>query len=104
MTNKLKASVSYESELYRQLQDSEFAADYINAAMEDGDPEGFLLALRHLVEARGGFSEIARKTGLERRQLYRTLSERGNPRLSSLDRLLKSLGLHLTVSPTNISG
>ena len=42
-------------------------------------------------------TQIARKTGLNRENLYRLVSEKGNPELASLDKLLKSLGLRLTV-------
>ena len=36
-------------------------------------------------------------TGLNRENLYRVLSEKGNPVLASLEKLLKSLGLRLSV-------
>jgi probable addiction module antidote protein len=92
-----KAYITHEEHLYAQLQDSAFAVAYLNAALEDEEPEVFLLALRDVVQARGGFTELARKTGLNREQLYRTLSQRGNPRFYSLDTILQSVGLHLAV-------
>jgi probable addiction module antidote protein len=72
------------------------AAAYLNAALDDGSPEVFLLALRDVAEARG-MAKLAGETGLNRESLYRMLSGRGNPRLSSLASLLKSLRLELTV-------
>ena len=38
--------------LKEQLQDADFAAEYLNAAQEDDDPQVYLLALRKVVEAR----------------------------------------------------
>jgi probable addiction module antidote protein len=97
MPEKLTACVPYEESLYEDLQNPSFVVEYLNAALEDGEPEVFLLALRQVVQAQGGFSELARKTGLNREQLYRTLSRGGNPRLHNLDSILDSLGLHLSV-------
>jgi len=42
---------------------------------------------------------LADKTGLSRETLYRTLSERGNPRLDTLATILAAFGLRLTVQP-----
>jgi len=37
-----------------------------------------------VVDAVGGMTALSEKTGLSRETLYRTLSERGNPRLDTL--------------------
>jgi probable addiction module antidote protein len=66
------------------LQAPEEAAAYLDAALEEGDREVFLLALRDVAEARlGGMGELAQQSGLNREALYRTLSAKGNPELSS---------------------
>lgn len=44
---------------------------------------------------------LARKTGLSRETLYRTLSTRGNPRLDTLAVILAAFGLRLTVQAKN---
>jgi hypothetical protein len=49
-----RKSLPYEEELYQWLQDRDNAAAYLTAAIEDGDREGFLLALRNVAQARGG--------------------------------------------------
>ena len=54
------------------------------------------LALRDVAEARG-FGDLSRKAKLNRESMYRMLSKRGNPQLSSLTKLLKSIGLSLSV-------
>lgn len=76
--------------------EAEIAA-YIEAMLEDGDARVVPLALRTVVEAAGGMAALAQKTGLSRETLYRTLSERGNPRLDTLSALLAAFGLRLTV-------
>ncbi|BFU90693.1 MAG: hypothetical protein NTAFB01_18800 [Nitrospira sp.] len=74
------------------------AEEYLNAALEEGDPELFLLALRNVAEAQGGVAKQAEKTKLNRESLYRMLSERGNPEFRSLDALLHALGFRLAVA------
>jgi probable addiction module antidote protein len=56
-----------------------------------------LIALRRVAEARGGIAKVAKAAGIERESLYRALSARGNPRLSTLVAVTKALGLKLTV-------
>lgn len=92
-------SASYNDNLMKWLQDPENAAEYINAAIEDGDKAVFLLALRQVAQARGGMAEVAEKAHLGRENLYRMLSKRGNPELKSIFNLLHVMGLRLSVSP-----
>ena len=100
---KHKPSISNDEAVIRQLrQDPEFAAEYLKAAMEDRDePKVLLLALRHIAEATGGVARIAKQAGVERESLYRALSPRGNPRLSTLLAVTRAMGLTLTVEPAH---
>jgi probable addiction module antidote protein len=91
-----KAAVDYKHGLLDALSDPEEAAEYLNAALEEGSQEVFLMALRDIAEARG-FSNIARKSKLNRENLYRLLSDKGNPQLSSLNSVLRSVGLRLAI-------
>jgi probable addiction module antidote protein len=94
----MERSRPYSEHLKETLADPVEAAGYLNAAIEDGDKELFLLALRNVAEARlGGMSKLAEATGLNRESLYRMLSGKGNPELKSLDRLLHALGLKIAV-------
>lgn len=86
----------YKEVLLESLKDPQEAAEYLNAALEDGDESVFLLALRDVAEARG-ITELAKGAKLNRVSTYRMLSGEGNPRLSSLWSLLDSLGLKLSV-------
>ena len=97
---KRKASVSHDEVMVRRLRrDPKFAAEYLKAALEDDDdPRVLLIALRHLAQAQG-VTRVAKAAGIERESLYRTLSVRGNPRLSTLIAVLHALGLKLSVQP-----
>jgi probable addiction module antidote protein len=87
----------YEDVLDEDLENPVEAADYLNACLEDDDPEVFLLALRDVARARGGVAKLAEVTELNREHLYRMLSENGNPELRSLEVLLDALGFRLAV-------
>ena len=94
-----KTSVSHEDAIVRELRKNpEFAAEYLRAALEEEDePRVLLIALRRIAEARGGLAKVARAAGIQRESLYRALSTRGNPRLSTLVAVTKAVGLKLTV-------
>lgn len=94
----MKRSKAYQPELIQSLRNPREAEEYLNAALEEDDPELFLLALRNVTEAQGGVTQLARKTKLNRESLYKMLSERGNPELKSLDVLLHALGFRLAVT------
>ncbi len=95
---KHKASISHDEALIRELRaHPRFAAEYLKAALEeDSEPRVLLLALRRVVQARG-IAKIAKTAGVKRESLYRALSTRGNPRLSTLAAVTKAVGLRLTV-------
>jgi probable addiction module antidote protein len=88
---------NYRDSLLRTLQDPQEAAEYLTAALEEGDSTVFLLALRDVADARG-LGTLAAKAQLNRENLYRILSEHGNPQLDSLTALLDSLDLRLAVA------
>lgn len=92
-------SVSYQNYLIDSLKDLEEAAGYLNAALEGGDIDVFLLALKNVVQAHGGISALATKVKKSRTSLYKTISENGNPYLKSANELLTAMGMHLTVVP-----
>jgi probable addiction module antidote protein len=95
---KRKASISHDESLIRELRaNPRFAVEYLKAALEeDSKPSVLLVALRRVVQARG-IAKVAKSAGVERESLYRALSIRGNPRLSTLAAVTKAVGLRLTV-------
>ncbi len=95
---KHKPSVSHDEAIVRRLRkDPDFAAEHLKAALEDEDePRVLLLALRHVAQAQG-IARVAKAAGVERESLYRALSARGNPRLSTLVAVTRAIGLKLTV-------
>ncbi len=92
-------TTDYKTKLLDRLADSKYAAGYLNAALAEGE-DVFLLALRDIVEARGGMTWLAKSTRLNRVTLYRLLSGRGNPTLASLSVIMLAIGLELGCHPS----
>jgi probable addiction module antidote protein len=88
---------SYRKDLLNDLRsDKGYAAAYLSAALKDS-MEAFLVALRDVAEAQKGIGRIAELAGVNRENLYRMLSQKGNPRLDSLLPVLKALDFSLVV-------
>lgn len=106
MNTKTKKSYKdlpkYEDYLIEKLKNKRHAALYLQEALTDyqehGDAEILMLAFRHIAKAQGGVAELAKKTDLNEKTLYRTLSKSGNPRLDTIWKLLSALGFRLKVT------
>ncbi|WP_374607508.1 helix-turn-helix domain-containing transcriptional regulator [Diaphorobacter nitroreducens] len=85
------------AEMYRD--DPALALEVINDILADGDQSELLIVLRQMAQAFGGVQAVAEQAHLNPTQLYRTLSPKGNPALSSLSAILKAMGLRLAVQP-----
>lgn len=96
---KLMKTISYKEGLLKELQDPDYASEYLAQALESRDQAVFLLALKDVVQACGGATAIAKQAQIQRESIYKTLSNRGNPRLTTLQGILKSVGLRITVAP-----
>jgi probable addiction module antidote protein len=71
---------------------------HLEAAFEDGHPSVISQMIGAVARSQG-MAEIAAKTGLSRESLYRALSNKGNPKLTTLVEVLAALGLRLSVVP-----
>lgn len=77
--------------------DSEDAiAAFLDEVMESGDQKQIVEALNTIARARG-MTQIAQDAGIARQALYKSLGQGGNPTLSTLLGVIKSLGLNLGV-------
>jgi probable addiction module antidote protein len=91
---------AYEIEHYKKHPEE--LKIYIDVALEeyqrDGDENAFLSALAIAAKVSGGYSRVSKASGLNRENLYRALSEKSDPRLSTIVKLMHSLGLSLKVA------
>lgn len=76
------------------LDDEETIIEYLNAALEDDDPDMFLVAVKDVARARG-MTQLAKDTGLGRESLYKALAPGAKPRYDTVLKVVKALGLKL---------
>jgi probable addiction module antidote protein len=79
------------------LKTKEDIAAYLAAVLEDGDSELLKAALGDIARAKG-MTELARAAGLGRANLYKALSPEGNPEFATVAKVLRALGLRLTIA------
>jgi probable addiction module antidote protein len=80
------------------LDDEKTIAEYLTAALEDPNPDIFLVAVRDVARSRG-MAQLARDTGLGRESLYKALSPGAKPRYDTMLKVLHALGVKLHVEP-----
>ena len=80
------------------LKTPEDRASYIEAAMEENDPEFMSIALGDVARAEGT-SKVARKAKVTRENLYRAFAPGGNPTIATMIKVMKALGLTIRVAP-----
>ena len=89
------------AEIFRK--DPAYALELLNNILEDGEQGELLIALRQMTKAFGGVQKVSKKANLNRTQLYRTLSENGNPEFCCLSAILKTMGLRFAIQPIQTS-
>ena len=76
------------------LSDEETIAEYLTAALEDQDPDLFLVAVKDVARARG-MTQLAKDTGLGRESLYKALAPGAHPRYETIMKVVRALGVRL---------
>ena len=92
----MKTATEFDPAEY--LDSEEVISEYINAALEDGDPAIISAALGDVARARG-MSQLSNETGVTRDGLYKALSPTGNPSFSTVQKVITALGLKVVVQP-----
>lgn len=87
------------------LQTPEDRAGYLDVWLEESpeDTRGLSRAIGDIARAKG-MAEVAAAAGLNRESLYRALSEKGNPSLATVMKVLIALGIRLRAEPLNHEG
>ncbi len=70
---------------------------YLSIFLEENGAEGFISALGHLAKMKG-MTEVARSAGISRQNLYRTLTDGGNPNFATVNKVVEALGCKLTIA------
>lgn len=83
------------------LVNDEIIAEYLTAALEDENPDIFLVAVKDVARARG-MTQLAKDTGLGRESLYKALAPGAKPRYDTLLKVLRALGISLQAKATHV--
>jgi len=89
-------------DIYGELKTEDDIQAFVEASIaeaeNDGDPSLLAHALGVAARARGMLA-VSRDAGVDRAGLYRSFAEGGDPRISTFDKVARSLGYHLTLAP-----
>jgi len=85
-------------DMARFLDSDEAIAEYLSQVLEEGDADELVTALGHIARAKG-MTKIAEDAGLGRESLYKALAPGAKPRLDTVLRVTKALGVRLTAVP-----
>ncbi len=80
------------------LDNEKVIAEYLNAALEDENPNVFLIAVSDVAKVRG-MAKLAKDTGLGRESLYKALAPGAKPRYDTVLKLVRALGVELHATP-----
>jgi probable addiction module antidote protein len=81
----------------KYLDSDEAVAEFIDAALETGDPAVLIRALGDVARAQG-MAKVAKRSGLGRESLYKALQPASHPRLETIMRVAQALGIRLHAS------
>jgi probable addiction module antidote protein len=84
-------------DIAEHLESTEHIRDFLNEVAETGDEADFIHALNTAARAMG-MTEVAKKAGVTRASLYKSLSANGNPGFETVSKVTKALGCRLTVA------
>jgi probable addiction module antidote protein len=92
----MKRAVAFDAADY--LDTDEIIAEYLSAALEDPNPDVFLMAVADVAKAKG-MGRIAGATGLGRESLYKAFAPGAKPRYDTVLKVLRALGIQLHAVP-----
>ena len=92
-------ALDIKGHLYEDLKNPAYASAYINEAFLDGDEAVLKTALADVIRAKG-VAAVARKAGVNRVTVYKTLKADTDSSFTTMHALLKACGVSLQVFPT----
>ena len=79
------------------LDSDDAVAEFIDAALETGEPAVLIRALSEVARVQG-MAKVAKRSGLGRESLYKALQPTSHPRLETIMRVAQALGIRLHAS------
>ena len=92
--NSYRTLNQLEEEYFRQHPDEidDYLSLIFESFSEDGDTAALLASLRVIARVKG-ITTTANAAGMSRKGLQKALSEKGNPKLASINAIMQALGV-----------
>lgn len=99
-------AVDFEPYFLDDLKDPEFAAGFLNVALEeyslDGDIKSFNGAIKYVLKAQN-ITQMAKDIGISKQHIHRIINGQTRPTFDLLIKLFKYLGYQFKVEPIDRS-
>lgn len=96
--NNFDISVIIEDELKTEEDIKEWLSLNLEAYLEDGNLYAFVRSLEYVVWAKDNISNLSKKTGISRSNLYAIFKGEVTPQFDTVLKVLKELGYTLKVA------
>ena len=83
-------------EFAKDVDSGEDVALYLSIFLEENGVQGLIEGLKHLAKAKG-MSTIANDAGVNWQNLYRSFAKNSNPKIETIDKVIRALGFRLTI-------
>jgi len=83
-------------DIAEHLKTDEDIQGFLHEVASTGNSSDFIHALNIAARAKG-MSEVARRAGVTRASLYKSLSEDGNPRFDTISKIVQAFGCKLAI-------
>lgn len=97
-TNNFNISEIIEQELKTEDDIKEWLSMNLEAYLEDGNLNAFVRSLEYVVRAKDNISNLSKKTGISRSNLYAIFKGEVTPQFDTVLKVLKELGYTLKVA------
>ena len=82
--------------IFEHLKSEEDIRGFLQEVAETGDTSDFIHALGIAARAKG-MTKIAKKAGVTRASLYKSLSEEGHPQFETVSKVIDALGYKIAI-------
>lgn len=95
MKTAVKEKITFSKwEPAEYINTKEMVIAYLEAALEENDPDYLLSAFGDIARSKG-MSKLAKELNLDRKGLYKSLAPNGNPSFKTVFKLIDLLGLQV---------
>lgn len=101
----MKRMKNYKDYLIESLKDPLEAQAYLEVTLEeyknDRDLAALMYSLQALVQAQGGMAQLAKRSHVNRQNLYKIFSGKRSPKWETMEAILNGLGFRTSIKPLN---